>query len=79
MRATIRARPRRRRGGGGVRGIIIINGCVLLVCCRKIAEQRGPRAATGPLLPQADLSGEFTIRDAIKRAGSCEKGERTHR
>ena len=47
-------------------GIIIINGCVLLVCCRKIAEQRGPRAATGSLLPQADFSGGFTIRDEIE-------------
>lgn len=44
-------------------------GCVLLVCCRKIAEQRGPRAATGSLLPQADFSGGFTIRDEIERAG----------
>lgn len=36
---------------------------MLLVCFRKIAEQRGPRAATSSLLPQADLSGGYTIRD----------------
>lgn len=35
---------------------------MLLVCFRKIAEQRGPRAATSSLLPQADLSGGYTIR-----------------
>lgn len=69
-----RARPRRRRACD----IIIINGCVLLVCCRKIAEQRGPRAATGSLLPQADFSGGFTIRDEIERAGSREKTERMY-
>ena len=37
--------------------IIIINGCVLLVGYRKITQQRGPRAATGTLLPEADFSG----------------------
>lgn len=69
-----RARPRRRRAYG----IIIINGCVLLVCCRKIAEQRGPRVATSSLLPQADFSGGFTIRDEIERAESHEKAERMY-
>lgn len=54
-------------------GIIIINSCVLLVCCRKIAEQRGPRAATGSLLPQADFSGRFTIRDANRTSGTRER------
>lgn len=34
---------------------------MLLVCYRKIAEQRGTRAATSSLLPQADLSGEFFL------------------
>lgn len=45
---------------------------MLLVCCRKIAEQRGPRAATGSLLPQADFSGGFTIRDANRASGARE-------
>jgi len=61
-------RERRRRACG----IIIINGCVLLVCCRKIAEQRGPRAATGSLLPQTDFSGGFTICNKIKWTESRE-------
>lgn len=42
------------------------------VCCRKIAEQRGPRAATGSLLPQADFSGGLTIRDANRASGARE-------
>lgn len=64
--------PGRARNNARACGIIIINGCVLLVCCRKIAEQRGPRAATGSLLPQADFSGGFTIRDANRASGARE-------